>query len=469
MKMRQSDHANLSVPKKNRPILHEILESNLPLTVIICLTVFFLAAHTLNLSSRYTSLYLVIEFLSIIMSFSIALVLWYTYKYSRGFLQILGSSFLTIGLLKLFHALSFPGMPQFITESAEERALLFWVGSRLLEAGALLASGLIMAKNYQINLDRRTTFGAAVAISGIALLAVSFHGHFLKQTFFIFNQLFFSAFVAAILLLAIFLYRCGSKKLGKENYKFLLSGIIASIFAEAALAFHTGAGGAFNLLGHIYKLVSYAFIFHVLFGQTVRRPFKDVEKLLDQTISSISRALDGRDRYTHSHSVRVAEYACAIVQVLRVDKDLKRSLRLSGLLHDIGKIAVPDSVLSKEGPLTDTERELIKMHPVKGAEILEPIDQLQLLRGIAEHHERMDSKGYPMGKTGDQISLEARILAVADTFDAITSNRVYRPKKNKKEAMDILLKVAGTQLDSRVVEAFIQADGEGLIDPIMEK
>lgn len=467
--MRQSDHANLSVPKKSRPILMEVLESNLLLTVFSCLMVFFLLAHTLNLSSKYTSLYLVIEFLSIFMSFSIALVLWYTYEYSRGFLQVLGSSFLTIGLLKLFHALSFPGMPQFITGSAEEKTLLFWVGSRLLEAGALLAGGLITAKNYQINLDRRITFGAASAISGVALLAVSFYGHFFKQTFYMVNQVFFSAFVAALLVLAIFLYRCGSKKPGNENYKFLLSGIIAGIFAEAALAFHAGAGGAFNLLGHIYKLVSYAFIFHVLFGQTVRRPFKDIEKLLDQTISSISRALDGRDRYTHSHSVRVAGYACAMAQVLGVDKDLKKSLRLSGLLHDIGKIAVPDSVLNKDGPLTGVERELIKMHPVKGAEILEPIEQLQLLRGIAEHHERMDGKGYPIGKAGEEISLEARILAVADTFDAITSNRVYRPKKSKKEAMDILVKASGTQLDTRVVQAFIQADREGLVDPIMEK
>ena len=152
-----------------------------------------------------------------------------------------------------------------------------------------------------------------------------------------------------------------------------------------------------------------------------------------------------------------------------MDKELKRSLRLSGLLHDIGKIAVPDNVLNKEGPLTDEEREMIKMHPLKGAEILEPIEQLQLLRGIAEHHERVDSKGYPLGKAGVEISLEARILAVADTFDAITSNRVYRPKKSKKEAIDILVKAVGTQLDSQLVHTFIRADGEGLIDPIMEK
>lgn len=119
--------------------------------------------------------------------------------------------------------------------------------------------------------------------------------------------------------------------------------------------------------------------------------------------------------------------------------------------------------------MTEEERKIIQQHPVKGAEILEPVEQLQVLRGVSEHHERMDGKGYPESKVGEAISLEARILAVADTFDAITSNRVYRPGKSKQEAIKILQEVSGTQLDARVVRAFIQADQAGLIDPIMLK
>ena len=455
--------------KRNEPGLQNFLESNLSYIIIPCLIAFFLAGHFLNISSKYMSLCIMVEFLSIFMSFSIALILWYTYEYSHGFLQILGSSFLIIGSLKFFHALSFPGMPQFITENTETKTLLFWVVSRLLESGALLISGFVMAKKLEINLDRRITFGAAIIISGITLLTVSYYSPFLQRSFFITSHLIASASIVAILLLAIFLYWKGSKRAAQIKYRLLLYGMIASIFAEVALAFHTEAGDAFNLLGHIYKLLSYTFIFHVLFGHTVRKPFQDIERLLHQTISSISRALDGRDKYTYNHSVRVAEYACVIGQVMKVDKELTRRLKLSGLLHDIGKIAVSDSILNKEGPLTDEEWEMIKMHPVKGVEILEPIEQLQILRGIAEHHERMDSKGYPLGKAGDDISLEAMILAVADTFDAITSDRAYRRKKNKEEAIDILLEAAGTQLDSNVVHAFIMADREGLIDLVMEK
>lgn len=179
--------------------------------------------------------------------------------------------------------------------------------------------------------------------------------------------------------------------------------------------------------------------------------------------------MDRRDPYTYDHSVRVAEYACVIGQMMQLDKKMKENLRLSGLLHDIGKIAIPDCVLNKNGPLTEEEREMIKLHPVKGAEILEPIEQLQVLRGIHEHHERVDGRGYPLGKSGEALSLEARILAVADTFDAITSNRVYRPRKSKKEAIHILVEASGTQLDTRVVQAFIRADEAGLIDPIMTK
>lgn len=434
----------------------------------ISLALIFVIIHFSEFSTKYTSLYIVIEFFSIFMAFSIALILWYTYEYSQGFLQILGVSFFAIGFLKLFHILSFPGMPQFITDSSETKALMFWYASRLLEPVSLLASSIIAVRSYQVNLSRKYCFRLAVAASFTALLTVSYLAPFLQNFFLLKKMYYFNALVILLLILAMRFFKQYSS-ISSNNSMFIIGGMIAGVFAEAALIFHTGASASYNLLGHIYKLVFYSFIFHVLFGSTVRKPFRDIEKLLDQTVSSISRALDRRDRYTYNHSARVAEYACLIGQVLQVDKKIKETLRLSGLLHDIGKIAVPDSVLNKESSLTDEEWEMVKTHPVKGAEILEPIERLQILRGIAEHHERIDGKGYPEGKRGDGISLEARILAVADTFDAITTDRVYRPKKSKEEAFDILLKSAGTQLDNQVVNAFIKADRQGLVDIVMSK
>ncbi|WP_051273587.1 HD domain-containing phosphohydrolase [Desulfotruncus alcoholivorax] len=461
--------SRLFLDKRKGRNFQNVLEANLLTLVVVCSIILFLTAHLLNFSTTYVIFYIIIEFLSIVMSFTIALTLWYTYEYSQGYLQILGSSFLAIGLLKLFHVLSFPGMPQFLTDSSNQKAVWFMVFTRLLGAGALLLSSLVANTNYKIKFTRRFSFGVAILTSGIILLFVSYYSPLMQRIPFITNETLLSGFIVFLLLLAIFFFWQYAKKTGEKFFVFLLCGMITSIFGEVALAFHSSAGENFNLLGHLYKLVSYTFMFHVLFGNTVRQPYQDIEKLLNQTITAIARALDGRDKYTFNHSERVAEYACAICQVMVVDKELKDNVRISGLLHDIGKIAVPDSILNKDGPLTSAEREMIKLHPVKGAEILEPIERLQVLRGISEHHERMDGKGYPLGKDGEEISLEARILAVADTFDAITSNRVYRPPKSKDEAISIMVKAAGTQLDSRVVNAFILADKQGLIEPIMQK
>ncbi|MHB1043151.1 MAG: HD domain-containing phosphohydrolase [Eubacteriales bacterium] len=450
--------------------LPKVFLSYLPLTVAVCSITLFFAAHLLNLSTQHISFYVIIEFLSIFMAFSIALTLWYTYEYSQGFLQILGSSFLVIGFIKLFHALLIPGvMPQFTAGSSDQKALWFWAISRLLEAGALLFSGMIANTDYQIYFSRRFSFGVAIATSFLIFVAVSYSLPTFPLTLLTTNSIFFSTFIASILLLALFLFRRGARKTCRKGPNFMLCGIIASIFAELALAFHSSAGDTFNLLGHLYKLVSYTFMFHALFGQTVRQPFEEIEKLLNQTVTSISRALDRRDKYTYDHSARVADYALIIGQMMQVDRKLKENIRLSGLLHDIGKIAVPDGVLNKEGPLTAAEREMIKLHPVKGAEILEPIERLQVLRGISEHHERIDGKGYPLGISGEGISFEARIIAVADTFDAITSDRIYGPKKSKEEAMAILKSASGSQLDSQATSALILADKQGLIDPIMNK
>lgn len=452
-----------------QPALKKSTAYYYPFLVSVALSVLFVTGHFFDLSTKYISLYMIIEFLGIFMSFSIALILWYTYDYSEGFLQILGSSFLTIGFLKLFHALSFPGMPQLITINSESKTMLLWLLSRLFESGALLLSSLVVARDYKISFPRWLSFGIALTVSGITLFGVSYGITFFTSFPLSKNTLIQSIFIVAILLTAMILFWLGSKKPLEKNFIFLISGMIAGIFAEVALSYHSTPEDNFNLLGHIYKLVFYAFTFHALFGHTVRKPFHDREKMLNQTVSAISRALDRRDKYTFNHSVRVAEYACVIGGVMQADKKFIDSLRLSGLLHDIGKIAIPDCVLNKEGILTEEEREMIKLHTLRGTEILEPVDQLQLLRGISEHHERVDGKGYPFGKTFNEISLEARILAVADTFDAITSNRIYRPKKNKKEAIQILLHAADTQLDRTVVNAFIDADKLGLIDPIMEK
>ncbi|MCL4428541.1 MAG: HD domain-containing protein, partial [Deltaproteobacteria bacterium] len=162
--------------------------------------------------------------------------------------------------------------------------------------------------------------------------------------------------------------------------------------------------------------------------------------------------------YTGNHTKRVMEYSYAIGEALGMEKDGLEVLRLSAILHDIGKIGVRDDVLLKPSKLTDEEFALMKKHPVFGEEILKKIKGLEhVIPGVKHHHERHDGRGYPTVSKEDEIELDAKIISVADTFDAMTSDRPYRKGLDSKTAVDELIKCSGTQFDVKIVDAFIKA------------
>ena len=189
-----------------------------------------------------------------------------------------------------------------------------------------------------------------------------------------------------------------------------------------------------------------------------QRSLKALEwDLVLATITSLAKALDGRDSYTRFHSENVAKYATAIGRKAGFNSVQLDNLRLAGLLHDIGKIGVPDVILNKPSRLTDEEFEKIKEHPSRGAEILKPISRLtEVIPAILHHHERIDGLGYPAGLKGDEIPYMARILAVADTFDALITDRPYRLGMPLEKARSIMEEISGTQLSSNYVKLFLQ-------------
>jgi diguanylate cyclase (GGDEF)-like protein/putative nucleotidyltransferase with HDIG domain len=173
------------------------------------------------------------------------------------------------------------------------------------------------------------------------------------------------------------------------------------------------------------------------------------------TMISLAEALDHRDTGTADHSQTVGRYCALIANELEIDPERVDRIQVAGILHDIGKIGLPDSILGKQGPLTDAERGHMRRHPEIGAEILRGEEFDDIRDWVVAHHERPDGKGYPLGMGGEDIPLEARILAVADAYEAMTSDRTYRMAIAKQSARAELLRCAGTQFDPRVVAAFL--------------
>jgi putative nucleotidyltransferase with HDIG domain len=180
------------------------------------------------------------------------------------------------------------------------------------------------------------------------------------------------------------------------------------------------------------------------------------------TIKALTKAIDVKDHYTFGHSERVTNYSLTIAEKLNFSQDELHKLRRACVLHDVGKIGISETILNKPGGLTNEEFAAIKKHPAKGAEIIEGIPFLEdIIRVVYHHHERFDGKGYPDGVAGETIPLGARIMAVADTYDAMTSNRPYRKRLDKRVAFDEIRNCAGSQFDPDVVSAFIEAFQEG--------
>lgn len=191
--------------------------------------------------------------------------------------------------------------------------------------------------------------------------------------------------------------------------------------------------------------------------ESLQEARKKLNDYFIRIVQSLVLSLEAKDVYTAGHSTRVAEYATQIAARIGLPEEEIDELKKAALLHDIGKLGIPENILNKKGPLTLPEREEINNHPVVGGKILKPVFLNEdMLTAITEHHERYDGTGTPAGLAGEQISIYARITAVADTYDAMTSTRAYRPDMGKEWAINELEKGKGTQFDPHVVDAFME-------------
>lgn len=185
--------------------------------------------------------------------------------------------------------------------------------------------------------------------------------------------------------------------------------------------------------------------------------YQRLQETFRGVVRAMAVAVDAKSRWTAGHSIRVTRYAVELAHAIKLPGSEIEKVNLSGLLHDMGKIGIPDAILDKPGKLTEEEWKVMKQHPIIGYEMLKDIWQFRgsILDGVLYHHERIDGRGYPFGLKGDEIPFMGRLLAIADGFDAMTSDRPYRAGMPKEKALEVLMECAGTQWDKELVKAFV--------------
>jgi putative nucleotidyltransferase with HDIG domain len=261
----------------------------------------------------------------------------------------------------------------------------------------------------------------------------------------------------------------------RESYKPLVMGIAAGFFLAIL-----DVVGVFNgrpvcpwlqspyIVGLFIVSLSFAWTFLSQYSWifiTLTKSQHEIERLVAKSnrdfvefVHLIAKTLDAKDKYTAGHSLRVMDYAVKIAHALQLPDNEIELLKQACLLHDIGKISIPDGILNKKKKLTQKERKYIFEHPVVGKKILSTVSEFKdILDIIYSHHERVDGTGYPDGRMKNDIPFLARILAVADAYDAMRSERPYRPARNQNEALEELILAKGSQLDAEVVDIFIKA------------
>lgn len=223
-----------------------------------------------------------------------------------------------------------------------------------------------------------------------------------------------------------------------------------------------------GILGVTYKyhmisalMLSLLFVYLIIYSlkattKIANKRIKELDRTLEELIQALSSTIDARDPYVYGHSMQVCNYAIALANEFNLSYEEKKQIRIAGLLHDIGKISISESILLKEGKLTNEEFRIIKQHCSIGEEILAPVSSLsEVAKLIGMHHERYDGKGYPLGLKGDEIPIGAYILGVADTLDAILSDRSYQKARSVKYAMSEFKRCSGTQFNTEVVEKLL--------------
>jgi hypothetical protein len=328
---------------------------------------------------------------------------------------------------------------------------------------ALVGAVAVLSLRRQLLLAERLFNGAMYALTGFAAGAayVALHGPVGIPDAHQFIPIVVAFAVAAavhvlanhVLIWGVYRLNRGTGMLQREGLESSLMLLLASDLGYACLGLVVAS------LWWIMGWFSAVLVLVPLFvARWAMGQFAEQQRAYAATMNALCQAVETKDYYTRGHGDRVSRGAVMIAREVRMSPDRTEAIRFAGMLHDIGKLGVPTQVLQKTGPLNEDEYAAIQLHPMRGLEIVREIGFLyEALNGIMHHHERIDGRGYPMGLAGHEIPEFARVIAVADAFDSMTSTRSYREAKSIPMAIEELRRGAGTQFDPLVVQAFIAA------------
>lgn len=330
-------------------------------------------------------------------------------------------------------------------------------------AAAFVGAAAVLSAQRPLRLAERLFNGAMYAISGLAageaylacngIVGLPRTGHF---------KAILLAFAAAATVHVIANHGMiwGVNRLNRASGAWRREGLESSL--TLLLASDLGYASLGMVIASLWEIMSWFAAVLVLVPLFIARwamgQFTEQQRAYAATMNAFCQAVETKDYYTRGHGDRVSRGAVMIARQIRMSADRTEAIRFAGMLHDVGKLGVPTQVLQKTGPLSEDEFAAIQLHPMRGLEIVREIGFLfEALNGIMHHHERIDGRGYPMGLAGHEIPEFARIIAVADAFDSMTTTRSYREAKSIEFALSELRSGAGTQFDPVVVEAFIAA------------
>ena len=432
--------------------------------------VLILAVCSLSLKISYLVFHVLAEGFSIVIALSALMVATTSWRFTRNHFLI----YIAIGIgwcavLDGAHTLTFKGMGLLPGDSANPATQL-WIAARYLQAAVLISSPLFLRRGVRAEYAH-VGFGLAAAAVLVSIAIGAFPAAYIDgqglTAFKVYSEYLIIMMLGATLVL---LWR--KKALMPHQVFFALCvALVAMILGEFAFTRYVSVYATANMVGHLLKIIAYWFIYVALVQRTLLEPFemlKGAQESLRQSVArleravlgtavAVSRMMDMRDPYTSGHERRVGEVSAAIAAEMGLNADIQHGLRVAGSIHDVGKITLPAEMLSKPGKRSAIEYNLIQGHAQQGYEVLKDIDFPWPVAEVArQHHERIDGSGYPRGLKGESILLEARILAVADVVEAMSSHRPYRPGLGIDKALEEIERGRGTAYNTTVADACLK-------------